>query len=86
MACALGKIYGCWPVPEVHPEGFYPEYTEGLEGGHRKRFRARLEGPADVISRSVAILVACAFETFCGLVTSDSPQNPQAPRDILQVG
>ena len=66
-------------MPEVHPEVFYPEVPEGLEGVHSKRFRARLEGPAAWLSRSTAILVACAFETFCELVNLGASQNPQAP-------
>ncbi len=64
-------------MPEVHPEVFYPEVfypevpeglegTEGLEGAQAMRFWARLEGPAAWLSRSIAILVACAFEIFCG--------------------
>ena len=51
-----------------------------------KRFWARLEGPADVISRGIVILAACAFETFCKLVNLGDLQNPQAPlRDVFRL-
>jgi hypothetical protein len=74
-------------MPEVHPEVFYPEVPEGLEGVQTERFWARLEGPADYTSGCFAIQVACAFETFCKLVNLGDLQNPQAPlRDILQAG
>ncbi len=55
----------CWPVPDVFT-------LKGSKGG-RERVSGRVSKARQMGFRGIVIQVACAFETFCGLVMLDNP-------------